>query len=378
MPIGKMQETAEELFKARVYPFEAEDTFNNHVVEGYICKSQGMNYGSMFITRVDGKERKQVVRGTPKIVYPFDRARHWRFPRATRILAYDKLDGTNILLFRYLTADEWPVYSYKTRLMSFVRKQSLWRFHEKWCSLLERYPAIGKELWDANQCNISFEMYGSTHRHTMQYSTPLECAILFGRRDDGTLLSPADLDVCGVPTAELIAEIDADYVQNYLWQKQQMGETLEPQSEPCVYKGTEGQVWYCYTGRGVVQFKCKPETIESLHMSAGRGLSKHCVLTTCRNVFEDNDHITYALVETLLLEEFHKDIIKIHRNLIRECIKEVRSEVNFQAGVLKNYGKLRIKLLDDKRSVMRILSEFYPKSQMRNVYKIIAAEEGIL
>lgn len=369
---------AEALFNAKVEPFHVEDTFNPHTLTGYMCRQQGQHYGSMLITHVDNTVCRQVVRATPKIYYPFDKRRSWKFPKSNLILGYDKLDGTNILLYRYLTADGWPVYTYKTRLLPVVRLKSARGFHGKWKKMLNKYPAIGKELWEANGCNVSFELYGYLNAHTIIYDIPLDCVILFGRRGDGAIIAPADLNTCDVPTAELKIKIDSDYVYNYKLQQQRMNDNLKSLGDPLQYKGDEGQVWYCYTKHGVIQLKCKPDTIESLHMSAGKGLSDHCIKTTIYNAYENKDHVTLKDVEELLREEFHSDIVKVNRKRIRLMMGTVKGEIDFNSDVMETYRKLKIGILEDKRAVMRVMSEFYSKSKMRHVYQIIAANEGIL
>jgi hypothetical protein len=138
------------------------------------------------------------------------------------------------------------------------------------------------------------------------------------------------------------------------------------------YAGAEGAVWYLQTLEGrTLQFKCKPETIEVIHFSQGKGISKNSILTTCWNALENVDRITVDFIKQLLAEEF--DAIKIEANhyLISECIAIVEKTLAFRDRVLTEYRKLEMDIHIDKVAVMRKMSEKFDRGEMSKVYTTI-------
>ncbi len=97
-----------------------------------------------------------------------------------------------------------------------------------WKEILARYPAISS-LPEINGCAVSFELYGSRNTHLVVYEAPLECAVLFGLRENGTPLRPLDLDVGDVPTARLYGELDRshDPVAEYNGIRETMERSIE-------------------------------------------------------------------------------------------------------------------------------------------------------
>jgi hypothetical protein len=135
-------------------------------------------------------------------------------------------------------------------------------------------------------------------------------------------------------------------------------------------KGSEGTVWYVTRPTGeVVLFKCKPESVEAIHWTAG--ISKASVMATCWNVFETQDTLTYESLEPLLLEEYSSDDIRRFRPYIDECIVEVNRRLAFQNYVLASYRALGITLDQDKAAVMRALSKEFDRSEMKRVFTVL-------
>ena len=83
--------------------FEVVDTFNDgNILSGFICNERTHLYGSLVITSVNDDVREQVVYGTPKMHYPFDRDGKFNWPPVNEIQAWEKFDGTNILAYHHL------------------------------------------------------------------------------------------------------------------------------------------------------------------------------------------------------------------------------------------------------------------------------------
>jgi hypothetical protein len=154
-----------------VQPFAVQDPFGDLALEGYLSLRPDHRYGALAITRVDGRPAPQRVLATPKIRYPFDRGGTFRFPPVAGITIYEKLDGTNVLAYRYLDADGGLHTTYKLRLFSVLRNSKWGPFLDMWNEMLARYPAIAT-LAEVNGCAVSFELYGSRNAHLVLYDSP--------------------------------------------------------------------------------------------------------------------------------------------------------------------------------------------------------------
>jgi hypothetical protein len=82
--------------------FREVDSFNNNLLEGYICRQSDHRYGCLLITKVNDEDCQQIIWTTPKLDYPFDKVGNYHFPDCKQIQFYEKLDGTNILSYHYL------------------------------------------------------------------------------------------------------------------------------------------------------------------------------------------------------------------------------------------------------------------------------------
>lgn len=91
------------------------DPFNDgNELEGALCRVEDHRYGALYLRRVNGKYKPQVVFCTPKIGYPFspspDGARVYRFPPVTKVAFYEKIDGCFEYHTRVLLADGTTEY----------------------------------------------------------------------------------------------------------------------------------------------------------------------------------------------------------------------------------------------------------------------------
>ncbi len=365
-----------ELEEKWIQPFAVQDPFSDLALEGYISLRPDHRYGALAITRVDGKPAPQRVLATPKIHYPFDRGGKFRFPAVAGVTIYEKLDGTNVLAYRYLDADGGLHTTYKLRLFSVLRNSKWGPFLDMWKEILARYPAIAT-LAEINGCAVSFELYGSRNAHLVIYDQPLDCAVLFGLQADGTPLRPMDLDVRGVPTARLYGELDAtrDPVAEYNRVREAMERDLEKLEDEKL-RGAEGTVWYVTTARSeLVLFKCKPESVEAVHWAGG--INKEAVRATCWNLLETEDVLSFETLAPLLHEEYTQEEIDRFRGNIDDCIAEVGGELSFRQRVLEEYAKVGLSLSEDKGTVMRALSSSFKKNEMKKVYSLIVRYGGM-
>lgn len=352
-------------------PFVADDPFNDgQTVEGVLSRRPDHRYGALAILRVAGETAPQVVPATPKLKYPFDRAGTFRFPPLRRIVIREKLDGTNVLAYRYRDAAGASFLTYKLRLAPFLRNGRWGDFLDLWRELLDRYPSISG-LVEENDCHLSFEMYGSRNAHLIEYDVGLETAALFGVDQDWKLIPIERLELADVPAAAKLAEVRAseDPVARYAALRAEI-ERDNRGAEDGRIAGMEGAVWCVEARDGSVSLlKCKPESVEAIHWAAG--INKAAVLATCRNLLETQDELAYEALEPLLLEEYGQEEIDAFRPHIDDCIRRVRQEVEYVERVLAAYAATGKSIFTDKGGVMRELSVQFPRGEMKKVYTTI-------
>ena len=351
-------------------PFDVEDPFTGLALRGALSRRPDHRYGALAITHVDGRPALQRVFATPKLHYPFDRLGTFRFPPVSRIDIYEKLDGTNVLAYRFHDADGNRHTTYKLRLHPVMRNSRFGPFLDMWREMLDRYPAIAR-LPEANGCSASFELYGSRNAHLMLYDRPLDCALLFGVDAEGRPRPPSELETLGVPTPRRLGILEAgrDPVAEYGRVRRELEEGLE-RCEEEMLRGVEGTVWYVRTAAGgLALFKCKPESVEAIHWAGG--INKMAVTATCWNLLETSDELTYETLLPLLAEDYEPEEIEKFRTHVLDCIASVTDQLAFQTRVLAEYAAVGIDIAADKRAVMRALSARFGKAEMRRVHAII-------
>lgn len=155
-------------------PFDEVAPFNPSRVCGYVLRGRRRR-GDLEITHVNGRACPQYVHGTPRIEH-LDPER--ALPDFERAHVYEKIDGTNVLLFRYADVRGARFVSYKTRLSPFLRVQPYGDFVALWTEILARYrPAIAALA--ASGHAFGFELFGSRLRILTEYETPLDARFLY-------------------------------------------------------------------------------------------------------------------------------------------------------------------------------------------------------
>lgn len=352
-------------------PFDVEDPFNDNLrLQGFLSQKPDHRYGALVITQVDGSAAPQLILATPKLHYPFGKDGKFHFPPIKKIYIYEKLDGTNVLAYRYCNAEGNRYVTYKLRLYPVLRNSRWGPFLEMWQELLQRHPTM-PQLVAENNCAISFEMYGQRNAHLMLYDVDLAVAALFGVNDDATIRPPFQLQLHDVPAASFIDEISAqdDPVRKYAEIRERLEQRITP-SEDEKLRGMEGTVWYVEepTGR-ISMWKCKPESVEEIHWAVG--INKKAVLATCWNYLETGDVLNYDNLLPLLLEEYELRDIEHFRPCIDQCLAQVNQEVEFRQRVLNAYDQLQISIRRDKGAVMRAMSQLFDRNEMQKVYTTI-------
>ena len=361
---------------AKAREFEDVDPFNSqNTLRGEIGINKS-DYGCLMITHINDVEQVpfQVVRTTPKIPYPFSKDGKWLLPPVSLIEAYEKLDGTNIFMFRYTFEGETFV-TYKTRLTPFVKNGLFGDFFDMWNRMLGRYPSIPSlfEL-DENCDGFSFEMFGSLNKHLIQYKHSLDTALLFGIKNNKIVpLSRIDphhtIQKEHVPFADFITSYKGDFQEGYKDEQEEMETNLEKVNDD-TYTGPEGQIWYAHTEIGdVLMFKCKPETVENIHWAISSPLiHENSIRGATYNSAESGD-VNVVNVKTLLLEEYDRVKIELSHDRIVKIVREVVGELRLRKTIKEAIDMEGIDLTSMKlQDVMRRLAPQFTKADMRDVY----------
>ena len=359
-----------ELREKWLEPFDVLDPFSGVRLEGYLSLKPDHRYGALALLRVGEEDAPQRILATPKLHYPFDRSGAFHFPLVRKIDVFEKIDGTNVLAYPFIDAENRRHITYKLRLHPVLRNGKWGHFLDMWREMLERYPQI-PEIPVVNRCAVSFELFGYRNALLMLYETPLDCALLFGVEADGRYRSIDELDCRGVPVPTHLGALKAgeDPVAAYGRIRERLQAMIQSRDDEKL-SGYEGAVWYVTTTKMErVLFKCKPESVEAIHWKGG--VNKGAVMATCWNMMETEDALHYGKLERLLLEEYSQAEIDAFREHIDACMEAVGEELRFRDLVLAAYSNIGIKLTEDKTSVMRRLSGEFPRALMKKVYTLI-------
>ena len=348
--------------------FHVSDVYNpGNTLTGLITRQSTRWYGALLITHVNNRECPQVVFGTLKLHYPLDKHGRYHFPPARRIEVYDKLDGTNLFVYKYVDTQGLPYWTVKSRLTPVLQDSLTIKFRDLLAET-GRLPAM-IALSKRTGWGISYELWGAKNQHLMAYTKPIEVSLLFAVDAHGHAHPPSAMDH-DLPVVARYPDVTGNYVQTYNWHRQ----TDEERIKPAVtgYTGSEGRVWYVLTNDLRWRLlKCKPSTIEAVHWATSEGISHNVIRATAVNVLETQDEITVEAVSTLLAEEFETHEILAAQTRIQHVINAVAVDTAFADNVLSVYDALGMSLAADRAGVMRVLSKTFEKQRMRHVYHVL-------
>lgn len=333
-----------------VKKFSATDPFNsNNVLDGVICMAENSKFGNLIITAVNGVETRQFVWATPKIHYPFDNNNAWLIPTShvDNIVAFEKIDGTNILAFTYKNENGDECVSYKTRRMPFVGDDFLYM----WKDVLKKHPDI-PEIVKKNNMNMAFELYGKTNLHGIIYDIDLDAKVLFGRKDDGEIIPATKIDCGTVGFPKIIkdwtAVADSEFQKDYNDMERMLTDSFKPLEEKTEEEaevlgyGMEGSVWYVnWKAGGYTMFKCKGDQVREAHQKIFNGISPGNVNQAIFKTLEYGLELTTDnVVETLREDWSDGDIFKrIH--MVERMIQSYMADKKIKTLVLEEYDSVR-------------------------------------
>jgi hypothetical protein len=255
-------------------------------------------------------------------------------------------------------------------LKPFLSSSKWGDFSDLWNEVTKDWQRSIKATMVTNNCNLSFELYGSRNLHLIRYDEPLAFALLFGIKKAGGVIPLSALQT-DIPTAPMVATISKDYVWNYEQTQQELESGLKPGLDNTFY-GKEGTVWYLnfFDGKSI-PVKCKPETVENICFASG--LNEPIIKAAVMKAAE-NDDLTEGAVILLLCEDFDPITVNSKINTIHKCIEEVKAHLVFKDKVLLELTRLNLELGMDKVSMLRALSPAFNRTEMGSVYSILKDE----
>jgi len=379
-----------------VAPFDVVDPFNpENTISGIICRVSDHRYGALVIGSVNGEAlpKPRVVYATPKLHYPFTQdletgERRYSWPAVTQVIAYTKYDGTNILHYGYSDAQGNKFTTFKTRLTPVLQDGRYGGFLTMWREILVRYPGLRCPWPVFNQEEaFSYELCGYRNRIVVDYGFALDAVLLFRVKQcsagvippDNLACSLTDMGRAGQPIPQPITTPSGlvDFYNRLRAEAHERNLLASPESDDADTPAgflSEGFVLYAQTEGGQWEmFKCKPGEVEELHWAASGAIPAHSIYTTVRNSLESvagPDEITYDGIIELLQEDFRDDQIAKSEARIRKTIDKVVAGERFKATVHDEIARSGL-AGQDKRVVMRHMSQFFKKAKMRVVCRIL-------
>jgi len=357
--------------------FEVDDVFNNGMkLHGFISRKPNHLYGAMAITEINNQSTLQIIYGTPKINYPFDKNGVFNWPSISYLEGYIKEDGTNVVAYWYKFKGR-KYLSFKTRLTPVLRDSTFGSFFHMWEEYYEDNSWIKETILGNPNYNISFEMFGSRNPITISYDVSLDVKLLFGiDRKTAAILPPSGLNLLHANIPDRVVFKSKDFTSQY--RKTQAELSARNQEKLTV----EGMVWYAQTeDYNWGMFKLKPSEIENIHWTASDTIPKNAIWTTILNAYETTENPSVEDVVELLNEEYEAHLITKNMKRIEklwckgnEHMSMVRM-VNFVWNEAKKRG---FEITENKNATMRFISRFFAKKDMRKVGSIILKQAGLL
>lgn len=349
-------------------PFREYDPWNHNSLEGYICSQNDKHYGALVIIQInDTPVVPQVIYGMPKIQYPFaktdtgERNYHHSMEDVVAIIKAEKWDGTNICAYTYWDGEKQCV-AYKTRLTAILRGDSTYgNFRAMWDEV-NPITAHGNPYSELLKMgfHVCFELCGFRNPHTVKYPFALEAKYLVAIRKDGVPI---------IPEGDYVV---MDFISEYEKARED-AEKINTNEDEVIY--TEGSVFYLIRGNGfATPFKCKPESVEKLHWMSST-IEPGAVYTTVVNALENMDYteLTVENVLPLFQEEYTEE--QISRSMIRieKAIAQVVGHIEWVQRVRRAADSLvgNTEQPIDKGILMKYMSDFFARTEMRQVYSAL-------
>jgi len=303
--------------------------------------------------------------------------RKFTWPPTEKYMIFEKLDGTNINIYRYLDADGKTYVTYKTRLTPVVSVTKFGDFRKMWGEMLEKYPELKcPEKVINGEYSLAFEMYGYQNLILTVYKEPLEVKFLFAVDQKTGCVYPPDKNILDTKTINQdFTMLPGSIEENYNGFREIANQKNLKIQDTIV---AEGYVFYTqHLDENKIEWKmwkCKPPQVEDIHWQSDY-IDDSAIFTTVKNALEnvDPEALTPDFVEELLAEEFTKEKIEKSRARIATVTYNVITQAIRMRKVKEFIEKCPKEVIDsrDKRTIMRWISQYFQKQEMTKVYHIM-------
>jgi hypothetical protein len=233
--------------------FDLADPFNGNRVRGFIRRSKRRR-GDLEITHVNGEPCDQYIYCAPSIS---NLAVDSVPPPFERVKVFEKLDGTNVLLFHYQDAGGRSFASYKTRSAPFLGAQAYGDFLALWRAILDRYAAEIATL-ARSPYSFGFELFGREVPMLTDYETGLDARLLYALEPaTGTMIDACADSEWRFPTPASWGEFPEGTAVSKMYGEAvaRVARRLDDGAP------AEGAVLYFIRGEGATAYKCKPPAV---------------------------------------------------------------------------------------------------------------------
>lgn len=387
-----------------------EKTPSGNLIKGWISRKPNRYLGSLLIDELNGEPHEQFVQSMPKIEY-FNDERDIDLNGAMHdAVAYEKLDGSCLVMYPILENDMIVEIVPKTRGRAVADPHFLELFNKIDRTPIWRYYRRHKGV-------LMFEMYGILNQHDIiHYQTGIDIALI-GCYDDAHFYTPMELwRVCNETSLRQPDEMFRIYPNDvqipsykYKWFFDEVGieDKVAPTRHDSIDRivefleflnntyndlygriATEGVVINCVDATGGQRYiKVKPKDIREKHRREN-GIPRKDITKECLKYFdeygfeatkiymEDKNHHTEYL-HRMLSEEYSDEMIQQSKKKIEKIFMQIWNSKQVPQSLHTICDELK-KEYGDKglTHCMRMFGQKYPmkKKDARTVYTILQSK----
>lgn len=351
---------------------------------GYLCREESEKLGMLAITEVAGQERLEFVYAMPKIHYPYQQERDGSLRVAIPVVQNVsdarfnvKLDGTAVIFYPLTDKQGHFLEAIpRTRLQPVLQASRWGDWHALLAEVLpDRQPV--EEAIRTQKVVLVFELWGYRNPHLVTYDVPLKLTLhtAVSHRKPVSYRKLADIahrygfDL--IPTLEVAQPDAAGLALAYRrWQAQMEAHNQAAGKDVFL---EEGAILMLSTRDTAEYWKCKPPTIEEIHWTADANIGKTDIEHALHKMLEngyDFGNGRIADLHTELEAEFEPFRVEIAAELIERVYREFVLELQQREWLRHLIAESGLDP-HDTATLMRYLSQHYPKNQMRWVYTAV-------